>query len=92
MSVGDGASSPASPQPMPHATSSTIATVHRSCTDLSKQPERTRSAPLPIPPGISNEPMGGTARELTKSLIELQYVPARIFICKRGSNESANGS
>lgn len=49
-------SSPSAPQPIPQATSSTIAIVHRVAVDRSRQPCSTRSAPRPMPGGTSYAP------------------------------------
>ena len=47
---------PSPPQPTPHATSSTIAIVHREATDLWIHPLRICSAPRPMLSGMSYTP------------------------------------
>lgn len=48
--------SPSSPHPTPQPTSSTTDIDHRLATEVSMHPFNTRSAPRPIPVGISNTP------------------------------------
>ena len=47
---------PSTPPPTSHATSSTIAIVHREATDFSIHPWRIFSAPRPMPRGMSYTP------------------------------------